>query len=63
MEVVDKIGYLRTETVANFGGDVPIERPVLRRAYVLDNSVVAPAAPAVPPAPPQPNSEKADTTR
>jgi len=60
MEVVDKIGYLRTETVANFGGDVPIDRPVLRRAYVLEDSV---NAPATPPAPPQPNAEKADTAR
>jgi hypothetical protein len=60
MEVVDKIGYLRTETVANFGGDVPIERPVLRRAYVLEDSVTAPATP---PAPPQPNAEKADAAR
>jgi cyclophilin family peptidyl-prolyl cis-trans isomerase len=57
MDVVDKIGYLRTETVANFGPDVPVERPVLRRAYVLENSVMAPAPP------PQPAAEKADPTQ
>jgi peptidyl-prolyl cis-trans isomerase A (cyclophilin A) len=60
MEVVDKIGYLRTEAVANFGGDVPVERPVLRRAYVLEDSVTAPAAP---PASPQPNAEKVDAAQ
>lgn len=34
MDVVDRIGYLRTETVDGFGADVPVERPVVRRAYV-----------------------------
>jgi len=38
MDVIDRIGYLRTETVPNFGSDVPVERPVVRRAYVLDDS-------------------------
>jgi len=57
MEVVDKIGYLRTETVAAFGPDVPVERPVLRRAYVLEDSVMTPATP------PQPTAEKADPTQ
>jgi cyclophilin family peptidyl-prolyl cis-trans isomerase len=47
MEVVDKIGYLRTESVASFGGDVPVERPVVRRAYVIEDPFAAPA-----PAPP-----------
>jgi peptidyl-prolyl cis-trans isomerase A (cyclophilin A) len=47
MEVVDKIGYLRTETVASFGGDVPVERPVVHRAYVVEDPYAAPA-----PAPP-----------
>jgi cyclophilin family peptidyl-prolyl cis-trans isomerase len=42
MEVVDKIGYLRTETVASFGSDVPVERPVIRRAYVLEDPLAAP---------------------
>jgi cyclophilin family peptidyl-prolyl cis-trans isomerase len=52
MEIVDKIGYLRTGTVASFGGDVPVERPVVRRAYVVDDSLAAPqSAPAsTPPA-------------
>ncbi|MBM4219519.1 MAG: peptidyl-prolyl cis-trans isomerase [Gammaproteobacteria bacterium] len=36
MEVIDRIGYMRTETVANFGTDVPVERPIVRRAYVTE---------------------------
>ncbi len=44
MDVVDKIGYLRTEAVANFGPDVPVERPVVRRAYVFEGPLAAPAA-------------------
>src|SRR5262245_13199483 len=45
MEVVDRIGYLRTETVTGFGSDVPVERPVVRRAYVLESgSATLPAA-------------------
>lgn len=51
MEVIDKIAYLRTETVANFGSDVPVERPVVKRAYVLEEALAAPpSAPAAPPA-------------
>jgi cyclophilin family peptidyl-prolyl cis-trans isomerase len=38
MDVVDKLGYLRTETVESFGADVPVERPVVRRAYVLEDA-------------------------
>lgn len=60
MEVVDKIGYLRTETVAVFGSDVPVERPVVRRAYVIEDALAAPAAPA---APPKPTAEKADAAQ
>jgi cyclophilin family peptidyl-prolyl cis-trans isomerase len=57
MEVVDKIGYLRTENVASFGADVPVERPVVRRAYVLEDALAAPqAAPATTP----PADAKAD---
>jgi peptidyl-prolyl cis-trans isomerase A (cyclophilin A) len=37
MDVVDRIGYVRTETVPNFGGDVPVERPVVKRAYVIES--------------------------
>ncbi len=36
MDVVDRIGYVRTETVPEVGGDVPIERPVVRRAFVIE---------------------------
>ena len=49
MDVVDRIGYLRTETVPNFGGDVPVERPVVKRAYVVE-SEAAPAPATQPPA-------------
>jgi cyclophilin family peptidyl-prolyl cis-trans isomerase len=46
MDVVDRIGYMRTETVESFGPDVPVERPVVRRAYVIDAAAVtAPQAP------------------
>jgi cyclophilin family peptidyl-prolyl cis-trans isomerase len=55
MDVVDKIGYMRTETVASFGSDVPVERPVVRRAYVLDDP---PSQPPAAPAPPE--GDKAD---
>ena len=45
MDVVDRIGYLRTETVASFGPDVPVERPRVVRAFVVESdTVVAPAA-------------------
>jgi cyclophilin family peptidyl-prolyl cis-trans isomerase len=47
MDVVDRIGYLRTETVPNFGADVPVERPLVRRAYVIEADPTAP--PATPP--------------
>ncbi len=53
MEVVDKIGYLRTETVASFGPDVPVERPVVKRAYVLEDPLAVPQDAAPPPAEPQ----------
>ncbi len=42
MDVVDRIGHMRTETVESFGGDVPVERPVVRRAYVVDAPGAAP---------------------
>jgi peptidyl-prolyl cis-trans isomerase A (cyclophilin A) len=48
MDVVDRIGYLRTETVANFGGDVPVERPLVKRAYVVDTETAAAPAPQPP---------------
>jgi cyclophilin family peptidyl-prolyl cis-trans isomerase len=38
MDVVDKLGYMRTETVESFGADVPVERPVVNRAYVLEDA-------------------------
>jgi cyclophilin family peptidyl-prolyl cis-trans isomerase len=55
MDVVDRIGYMRTETVESFGPDVPVERPVVRRAYVIDA-----AATTAPPATAPPPEEKPD---
>ena len=54
MDVVDRIGYLRTESVSAFGADVPVERPLVKRAYVVES-----ASPAEPSAPP-PAEAKAD---
>jgi peptidyl-prolyl cis-trans isomerase A (cyclophilin A) len=59
MEVVDRLGYLQTETVESFGADVPMQKPVVRRAYVVD--AASPAAPATPPQPPA--DAKADETK
>jgi cyclophilin family peptidyl-prolyl cis-trans isomerase len=36
MDVVDRIAYMPTETVDNFGKDVPIGRPVIQRAWVIE---------------------------
>jgi cyclophilin family peptidyl-prolyl cis-trans isomerase len=52
MDVVDRIGYLRTETVSGFGADVPVDRPIVKRAYVIDQAVGA-SPPAEPPAEPK----------
>jgi peptidyl-prolyl cis-trans isomerase A (cyclophilin A) len=54
MDVVDRIGYMRTETVPSFGPDVPVERPVLKRAYVIETQGAAA------PVPPPPGEAKAD---
>jgi cyclophilin family peptidyl-prolyl cis-trans isomerase len=48
MEVVDRIAYLPTRTIEGFAADVPVEPPVLRRAFVIGD---APPAPAPPPDP------------
>lgn len=50
MEVIDRIAHLPTETVASFATDVPVARPMIRRAYVIE-SAAPPAAPAPPPDP------------
>jgi len=63
MDVVDRIAYLRTETVESFGADVPVERPLVRRAWVMEPDPAAtPAAPKEAPAPP-PAETKADPAR
>jgi cyclophilin family peptidyl-prolyl cis-trans isomerase len=36
MDVVDRIAHLVTETVDKFGTDVPVERPVIQRAWVIE---------------------------
>ena len=46
MDVLDRIAHLRTETVKDFGSDVPVERPHIKRAWVVDG-------PPPPPAPAQ----------
>jgi len=58
MDVVDRLGYMRTETVPNFGADVPVERPVVRRAYVMESPATAPAPTEAPaqPAPGEPDA-------
>ena len=56
MDVLDKIGYMRTETVESFGADVPVDRPVVRRAYVIDGGA-PPAPPATAPQPAEPQQE------
>jgi cyclophilin family peptidyl-prolyl cis-trans isomerase len=48
MDVIDRIGYLRTETVPSFGANVPVERPVVRRAYVIEESPDTQSAPPPP---------------
>ncbi len=45
MDVVDRIGYMRTENVQSFGPDVPVERPLVRRAFVIESGT-QPAATA-----------------
>ncbi len=47
MDVIDRIAYLPTETVEGVGPDVPIARPTITRAYVIES-----ALPAAEPAPP-----------
>jgi cyclophilin family peptidyl-prolyl cis-trans isomerase len=57
MDVVDRIAYMRTETVQGFGPDVPVERPVVKRAYVIEVEAAAapPSTAAEPPAEPKPD--------
>jgi cyclophilin family peptidyl-prolyl cis-trans isomerase len=45
MEVIDRIAHLKTETVAALGADVPVERPAIQRAWVIDDPPPAPAEP------------------
>ena len=38
MDVVDRIAHLPTRTVENFGADVPVARPVIKRAWVIESA-------------------------
>jgi cyclophilin family peptidyl-prolyl cis-trans isomerase len=58
MEVIDRIAHLPTETVAAIGPDVPVARPMIRRAYVIETTGTA-----APPAPPEPEVKPADAAR
>jgi cyclophilin family peptidyl-prolyl cis-trans isomerase len=49
MDVVDRIGYVRTATIAAVGADVPVELPVVRRAFVIESGAAATAEPPAPP--------------
>jgi len=44
MDVLDRIAHLRTETVEAFGADVPVERPQIKRAWVIEGPPPPPAA-------------------
>ncbi|HEY7739425.1 MAG TPA: peptidylprolyl isomerase [Steroidobacteraceae bacterium] len=46
MDVVDRIAYLQTQVVKDFAADVPVNPPVVRRAFVVGEA--APAADAAP---------------
>ncbi len=39
MEVVDRIAHLPTGTVASFGADVPLDRPLILRAWVIETEL------------------------
>jgi len=43
MDVLDRIAHLRTENLEGFGADVPVERPHIQRAWVLEGPPPAPA--------------------
>jgi cyclophilin family peptidyl-prolyl cis-trans isomerase len=59
MDVIDRIAYMRTEAVENFGADVPVERPVIRRAWVVGDTAASPAPSEAPPqAAAQPGGEE-----
>jgi len=46
MDVVDRIAHLPTEAVTSFGADVPLERPVVQRAWVIETEPEPGPAPA-----------------
>lgn len=48
MEVVDRIAYLQTHAVEKFAADVPVQLPVIRRAFVVGEPSPEAAAPVDP---------------
>ena len=52
MDVVDRIAYLPTAAVENFGADVPVSRPAIVRAWVQDGAAPTSSVTPPPPAPP-----------
>ncbi len=60
MDVVDRITHLPTETLKSFGSDVPVARPLIRRAWVIESGAPAAAPPA---APPEAESKPVDESR
>ncbi|MBX3703462.1 MAG: peptidyl-prolyl cis-trans isomerase [Steroidobacteraceae bacterium] len=45
MDVVDRIAYLRTHAIQGFAADVPVQPPVVRRAFVVGETPAAEPAP------------------
>jgi peptidyl-prolyl cis-trans isomerase A (cyclophilin A) len=43
MDVVDRIGHVQTETIKSLGSDVPVERPAIKRAYVIETAPPQPS--------------------
>lgn len=58
MDVVDRIAHLPTETVASFGEDVPVERPVVQRARVIETEPAPASTTDSAPLPVSPEAQK-----
>ncbi len=54
MDVVDRIAHLPTETVEKFGTDVPVARPFIKRAWVIESGPAPAPAPVPVPIPEKP---------
>ena len=49
MDVIDRIAHLSTRPVSTLGADVPLEPPMIQRAYVLDDVLPGQAPAPMPP--------------